>query len=38
MQISYPYIVWNKVQKFQENHVSSFWDMHQSMCVIVVEG
>ena len=36
MQISYPYIVWNNVPKFYENRVSSFWDMHQSMCVSVV--
>ena len=36
MQISYPYIVWNNFRKFQENRASSFWDMRQSMCVIVV--
>ena len=24
MQISYPYIVWNKVPKFHENRASSF--------------
>ena len=31
MQISYPYIFWNNVPKFQENG-----DMRKSMCVIVV--
>ena len=36
MQISYPYIVWNNVQKLHENRASSFWAMLQSMCVIVV--
>ena len=36
MQISYPYIFWNNIPKFQENRVSSFWDMRKSMCVIVV--
>ena len=35
MQICYPYIVWN-FPKFQENHVSSFWDMGQSMSVIAM--
>ena len=35
-QISYPYIVWNNVPKFNENCASSFWAMHQSMCVSVV--
>ena len=38
MQISYPYIAFNNVPLFQENRASSFWDMRQSMCVIVVEG
>ena len=36
MQISYPYIVWNNFPKFQKNCESSFWDMRQSMCIIVV--
>ena len=36
MQISYPYIFWNNVTKFQENCASSFWDMRKSMRVIVV--
>ena len=36
MQIRYPYIVWNNFPKFQENRSSSFWDMRQSMWVIVV--
>ena len=36
MQISYSYIVWNNFPKFQENRASNFWDMRQSMCVIVV--
>ena len=38
MQISYPYIVWNNFPKFQENRASSFWDMGQSMCIIIVYG
>ena len=36
MQISYPYIVWNNFPKFQKNRARSFWNMHQSMCIIVV--
>ena len=38
MQISYPwpYIVWNNFPKFQENSASSFLDMGQSICEIVV--
>ena len=35
MQISYPYIFWNNVPKFQEIRASSFWAMRKSMCVIV---
>ena len=35
MQISYPYIVWNKFPKFQEIRASSFRDMRQSMCITV---
>ena len=38
VQISHPYVVWNNFPKFQENRSSSFWDMRQSMCVIVVGG
>ena len=36
MHIGYPYIVWNNFQKFQENRHSSFWDMLQSMCIIII--
>ena len=36
MKISYLLIVWNNFPKYQENHASSFWDMSQSMCIIVV--
>ena len=38
MQISYPNIIWNNFPKFQENRASSFWDVRQSMCIIVVWG
>ena len=38
MQIRYLNIVWNDVPKFHENHVSRFWDMRQSMCIIVLGG
>ena len=36
IQIRCPYIVWNNFPKFQENRESSFWDMRQSMCEILV--
>ena len=36
MQICYPYIVRKNFPKFYENPASSFWDMRQSMCIIVV--
>ena len=35
MQITYLYIVWN-FPKFQEHPASSFWDMRQRMCIIIV--
>ena len=36
MQILYPYIVWTNFPKFQKNCASCFWDMGQSMWVIVL--
>ena len=36
MQIRYRYNVQENFPKFQENRASSFWDMRQSMWVIVV--